>query len=157
MNRNLVQDHLAAIRTQHSFDRDLVARAGFGHIGAGAFQTGPAAFADQVEIKLHAANAGHVVRIVVDAAEAFPKGQRRHHRGRLSAVRRRKHVLHRDVGISVHADPAVHAVGRVFAVLVHSVQRVEHRGHHGHRTQVGVVQHFVVKLLVRRPAMDVQA
>ena len=95
MNGNLLQNHFAPVGTQHGFDGDLVARPGFDHIGAGAFQARPAAFADQVEIKLHAANARHVVRIVVDAAETFPQRKRRHHRGRLSAVRRGKHVLHR--------------------------------------------------------------
>ncbi len=42
---------LAAIGTKHGFNRDLVAGTSFGHVGAGALQAGPAAFADEVEIK----------------------------------------------------------------------------------------------------------
>ena len=36
------------------------------------------------------------------------------------------------------------------------MQRVEYRGHHGQRTQVGVVQHFVMKLFARRAPVNVQ-
>jgi hypothetical protein len=52
------------------------------------------------------------------------------------------------------ADAAVHPVGGFFAVFVHAVQRVEHRGHHRHRAQPRIVQDFVVKLLVGGAAVN---
>ena len=48
------------------------------------------------------------------------------------------------------------AIGRVLAVLVHALERVEHRGHHRRRRDLGVVQHFVMELLGMRDAVEGQ-
>ena len=49
-------------------------RTSFRHIGASALQAGPAAFADEVEIQLHARDGRGVIGIVIDAAEALAQG-----------------------------------------------------------------------------------
>ena len=48
------------------------------------------------------------------------------------------------------------AIGGVFAVLVHSLDGVEHRRHHRGGRDLGVVQHFVVELLGMRDAVEGQ-
>src|ERR1700683_1672140 len=49
--RNLAHDALTAIRSEHSFDNNLIAGTSLGHISARAFETGRAAFADEIEIE----------------------------------------------------------------------------------------------------------
>ena len=71
LHRNLADNAFAAIRSQDGFHDDLVAGTRLGHIGAGAFQTRPAAFTDEVEIELHAVHCGSVVGVVVDASETL--------------------------------------------------------------------------------------
>src|SRR5579863_3811697 len=71
MDGNVLHDAFATIRTQQSFNGDVVPRSCLRNIGAGALQPRPAPFADDVEIKLYAVNGGDAVRIVEDAAEAF--------------------------------------------------------------------------------------
>jgi hypothetical protein len=68
----------------------------------------------------------------------------------LPVVLRGKHVAQRDVGIPLHAEHAVHAVGNVLAVFVGAMQRVEDRSHHGQRAEPRVVENFVMKFFGRR-------
>ena len=148
--RNLAHQALAAIRAQQGLDRDLVAGTRFGDIGARRFQPRRTAIGNQVEVQLHAFNLRRVIRILEDAAEVLADGHRNVvGRGRV-AVERREHVLHAELGIAQHRDVSRQPVGRVLAVLVHALQRVEHRGHHRRGRDLGVVQHLVVKLLGMR-------
>src|SRR5690349_13571756 len=100
MDRNLIDHSLAAIGTKHGFDSDVVSGTRFGYVGSGAVQAGGAAVADEVEIKLHAANVRHAVRIVINTAEAVAEGEGRQHRGRLSAISRGEHILNSNGRIS---------------------------------------------------------
>ena len=106
---------------------------------------------------MHPANIRHVVGIIVNTAEAVTERKRCQHGGGLSAIGRGEHILNPHVRISTNADPAVHAIGNVLAVLVHPMQGIEDGCHHGQRAEVGIVQHFVMKLLGRRPAMNVES
>ena len=155
VNRNLVDQSIPPIWTEHGFNRNVVTGTGFGYVSPGTFQTRRAAVADKVKIKLHTANIRHAVWIVVNAAEAVAEGKCRQDSGWLATVSRGKHVFDAYVGISAHADPAIHAVGNVLAVFVHSVQGVEYGCHHCQWTEVGIVQHLIMKLLGRGPATDI--
>src|SRR5580704_12523105 len=73
---NVLHHAFAAIWPQHGFDGNVVARSSFGDIGSSTFETGPAAFANHVEIKLHAMNGRHAIGIVKDAAEPVAQGDR---------------------------------------------------------------------------------
>src|SRR5438445_422301 len=107
------------------------------------------------EVTWPTARIRQAVWIIVDSAEAVTEGERRQDSGWLATVSGGKHVFDAHVGISAHADPAIHAVGDVLAVFVHSMQGVENGCHHGQWTEVGIVQHFIMKLLARRPTTDV--
>ena len=48
MNRNLVDQSLATIGAQHSFNGDVVTGPGFGYVGAGTLQTRGPAVTDKV-------------------------------------------------------------------------------------------------------------
>src|SRR5208283_2399085 len=67
---NLAHQALAAIRTNHGFHHNLIAGTSFGHVRARGFQASRAAFADKIEIELHALNVGNVESIAIDASKA---------------------------------------------------------------------------------------
>src|SRR5436190_17886100 len=68
VNRNLVDQSIPPIWTEHGFNRNVVTGTGFGYVSPGTFQTRRAAVADKVKIKLHTANIRHAVWIIVDTA-----------------------------------------------------------------------------------------
>ena len=119
--RNLLHNALAAIGREHGFEHNLFPRTSFRHTGSSALQAGPAAFADEVEIQLHARNGRGAIGIVVDAAEALAQGNCSLHCRGLRILRRREHVAHRDLGKSFHTDAARETVCNLLAELVDTV------------------------------------
>ncbi len=89
---------------------------------------------------------GVCVGILVDAVEPVADRHGGDHRGWIAAVSRGKHIFHRNRREALHIDVAGHAVGRIFAVIVHALQGVEDRGHHRHRRELEIVEHFEMKL-----------
>ena len=134
----------------------MVSRTGFGYVGAGAFQARPAAFADEVEVELHAFHRRCVVRIVVDASEALAQRKSCGHGCGLAVFGWHEHVLQGDFGKSLHVDAAVQAVSDLLAIFVHAVQGVEHRGHDGYGAQARIVEHLEMEFLGPGIAMNPQ-
>ena len=146
---NLAHQPLAPIRTNDRLHHNLVAGTGFRHVGARSFQASGAALADKIEIELHALNVGSVEGIGIDASKAIADSGSGQSRRGLPIVLRGKHVPQRDVGISLHAEHAIHAVSNVFAVFVGAVQCVEDRGHHGQWAEPRVIENFVMEFFRR--------
>src|SRR5205823_7968452 len=134
---------------------DLVAWTGFGHIGAGTLHYGGTAVPFQIEFQRDPADLGCLKRIVVDASEVIAQGYG-HGKGGGHIFRGRKHVGQPHIWKSAHVDVAVHAIGGLFAVLVHSLQGVENGGHHHERRKARVVEHFVVELFRSAGPMNVE-
>ncbi len=121
LHRNLAHDALAAVGTEHGFDDDVVAGAGFGHVGADALQLRRLALAHHVEVQLDALHLGLAVRVLVDAPEAVPQRHGGSERGGKAGVGGREHVLQADLGVAVDVDLARHAVGDVLTRFVHAL------------------------------------
>src|SRR6266550_7250850 len=104
MYRDLVYQSLASIGTQHRFNIDLIAGAGFGHVCTSGLQAGPTTIPLQIKIQLYATDIGHRVRVIIDATETVAERKRSQHRGRLSAIGNREHVFYAHVRIAIDAD-----------------------------------------------------
>ncbi len=134
----------------------MIAGARFVDTSAGALQPCPAAFFCDLEIQLQALDRRHVVRIVVNTGEALADGTGGLHGSGRSSLCRGEYVLQLHVGKASNSDVALHRIGRLFAVLVHPMQRVIDGGGHCDRTQPRIVENFIMKNLVAGSAVNGQ-
>src|SRR6202035_1830675 len=63
---------------------------------------------------------------------------------------------HRHVWVAIDADASAHAISNFFPVIIHAVERVKNRCHHGHRTQACIIQNFIMKLPALGSAINVE-